>query len=114
MIDMPFADRLTHHLETKQWNYADLRRAMGNAVSISTVSRWASGEREPRLSEALLVAQALEVSLDELAENPKRQKPVIDPEDAKVLDMVRILGYEIAKKRLMNLKPEDVRPGQWD
>lgn len=107
---MPFADRLTHLLETRQWNYADLRRALGGAISISTVSRWASGEREPRLSEALQVAAVLGVSLDDLADNPAKPKPELTEDEKEVLKTARRLGHERAMRRLLSIPSmEDIK-----
>jgi len=103
MFDMSFPERLAQQLESRGWNYADLRRAMGNVVSVSTISRWASGEREPRLSEALSVANVFSLSLDDLADNPLKPRPELTEDEREVLKTAARLGHDRAMGRLLGI-----------
>lgn len=103
MADMAFQDRLNYLLDDRKWNYADLRRALDNSVSISTIGRWASGEREPRLSEALSVANVFSLSLDDLADNPLKPRPELTEDEREVLKTAARLGHDRAMGRLLGI-----------
>jgi transcriptional regulator with XRE-family HTH domain len=94
-------------------------------VSDSEISRILAGKSRPGLENAFRLARAVGVSLDYLADDALEADPlqVADPlttderevldlahgigcaRAARVLDIVRIVGYEIAMRRLLDAKP---------
>lgn len=121
--DMTLAKKLHHLCGQRKWTQADLRRAIGDTASASIVSDWFKGDRKPNLDAAVLLAKALEVSLDWLADDATDMPPQpreaaarpLGPKEAKLLELADMLGYERAKNRLLGIiTPEDVRPAQWD
>lgn len=69
---MEFKDSLSRILNNRGMSQADLCRISG--VATSAMSRYLSGDSDPSLSKAIAMADALQISLDELAgrEVPKR------------------------------------------
>lgn len=69
------------------------------------VSEWKSGKKwRPNLDQALKLARCLDVSLEWLIDDREElppPAPLLSPEEAKILDMVRTLGPEEARRRLM-------------
>jgi transcriptional regulator with XRE-family HTH domain len=94
-------------------------------VSDSEISRILQGKSRPGLDNALRLAQALEVSLDYLADDSLDVEPPAPadahspderkalglvqkiglPEALTILENVRFLGYEVAMSRLVGAKP---------
>lgn len=99
---MKFHAKLKTLCGRKNWNQADLCRALSGVVSESIVSDWFKAKRRPTMDVALMVAKALNVSLDYLADD-NMDEPVIDTnaEEAEILAIVRRLGYELASDRLL-------------
>ncbi|WP_165243714.1 helix-turn-helix domain-containing protein [Paludisphaera soli] len=97
-------------------------------VSDSEISRILQGKSRPGLDNALRLAQAVGVSLDYLADDqieiePARPEDAVSAEDHKllglcnrigaeeaqrVLEIVRILGYEVAMARLIGASSKPV------
>ncbi len=69
---MEFSKSLSKILRDRELKKADLSRMSG--VADSLISDYCNGKREPTLSKAIAMADALQISLDELAgrEVPKR------------------------------------------
>lgn len=69
---MEFKDALQQILSTRGMKQADLCRTSG--IDSSLMSNYLSGKRQPTLTNAIAMADALQISLDELAgrEVPKR------------------------------------------
>lgn len=106
MPDMAWPSRLNQLLSERRWSNADFKRAMGGAVSESTISRWTSGERVPRLDEAVVAATALGVSVDDLAENTTSPGPIgLSSEEKWAIETVRALGFNEARRRLLAIPP---------
>lgn len=104
------------------------RLARLSHVSDSEISRILQGKSRPGLDNALRLAQAVGVSLDYLADDtidvePPRPEDAVSPEDHKllglcrrigeeeaqrVLEIVRILGYEVAMARLLGAASKPV------
>jgi transcriptional regulator with XRE-family HTH domain len=101
------------------------RLAKLSQVSDSEISRILQGKSRPGLDNALRLAQAVGVSLDFLADDRMEAEPA-PPEDAlsseerkllavcqrigpaealAILEIVRLLGYELAMTRLVNGRP---------
>ena len=94
-------------------------------VSDSEISRIMNGKSLPGLENAMALARAVEVSLDYLADDsmdhdPSRPQETTSEQEATVLRLVRelglmqaytllehtrIIGYEMAMKRLIDSKP---------
>ena len=55
----------------------DLSRATG--LHVVTISRFETGQREPLISTALLLADALDTSLDDLVQDAGYARQAIDP-----------------------------------
>ena len=99
--------------------------ARKSEVSDSEISRILAGKSRPGLENAFKLARALEVSLDYLADDTLEVDPCrgADPLTAeerevldlahgigparagRILDIVRIVGYEAAMRRLLDAKP---------
>jgi transcriptional regulator with XRE-family HTH domain len=109
--------------------------ARSSKVSDSEISRILAGKSRPGLENAFRLARAVGVSLDFLADDTLEADPLVhkDPvtaEERELLDLahgigtsrvtrivenVRLLGYEIAMRRLLDAKPvvevdTDARP----
>ncbi len=122
---MTLAEKIARQLALKGLNQQKLAKLAG--VSDSEVSRLMRGESNPRLANARRLAAALGVSLDYLADDGREadevandqattadQREILDiagelgPRNAlRLLDAARVLGYEIAVRRLfgMEMKP---------
>ena len=94
-------------------------------VSDSEISRILAGKSRPGLENAFRLAKAVGVSLDYLADDsletdPARAADPLSPEDREVLDLahaigcaraarvlenIRIVGYELAMRRLLDARP---------
>ena len=94
-------------------------------VSDSEISRIVTGKSRPGLENAFKLARALGVSLDYLADDTLDAEPLptaspLNPEDreileaaraigvgrtVRILENVRIIGYEIGMRRLLDAKP---------
>jgi transcriptional regulator with XRE-family HTH domain len=106
------------------------RLAKLSHVSDSEISRILQGKSRPGLDNALRLAQAVGVSLDYLADDRMETEPA-PPEDAlsseerkllgvcqkigcaealAILEIVRLLGYELAMTRLVNGRPPLIEP----
>jgi transcriptional regulator with XRE-family HTH domain len=99
--------------------------ARTSKVSDSEISRILAGKSRPGLENAFRLARAVGVSLDYLADDTLETDPLenTDPltaderelldlangigtaRAARVLDIVRIVGYEVAMRRLLDAKP---------
>src|SRR5215216_756359 len=94
-------------------------------VSDSEISRILAGKSRPGLENAFRLAKAVGVSLDYLADDsletdPAKATDPLSPEDrevlvlahaigcsraVRVLENIRIVGYEVAMRRLLDAKP---------
>lgn len=65
-LDLPrtFGEWLEQELQRKGWLAVDLSRASG--VYPSTISKWRNGTQLPRVKQAQLIADALEIPLDDV------------------------------------------------
>ena len=99
--------------------------ARTSKVSDSEISRILAGKSRPGLENAFRLARAVGVSLDYLADDTLETDPLqnADPltqderevldlahgigsaRAARILDIVRIVGYEIAMRRLLEARP---------
>jgi transcriptional regulator with XRE-family HTH domain len=99
--------------------------ARTSKVSDSEISRILAGKSRPGLENAFRLARAVGVSLDYLADDaletdPLENRDPLSPEERELLDLahgigtaraarfleiVRIVGYEIAMRRLLEAKP---------
>jgi transcriptional regulator with XRE-family HTH domain len=99
--------------------------ARKSEVSDSEISRILAGKSRPGLENAFKLARALEVSLDYLADDTLETDPYHDADPltaeerevldlahgigparaGRILDIVRIVGYEAAMRRLLDAKP---------
>jgi transcriptional regulator with XRE-family HTH domain len=99
--------------------------ARSSKVSDSEISRILAGKSRPGLENAFRLARAVGVSLDYLADDSLEVDPLVHkdpmtPEERELLDLahgigtarvtrivenVRLLGYEVAMRRLLDAKP---------
>ena len=118
---------LKHKLQIlmKRQNLNGQRLARLSQVSDSEISRILQGKSRPGLDNALRLAQAVGVSLDYLADDtidvePSQDEDALSADDHKllglckklgcdetqrVLEIVRILGYDLAMARLIGARP---------
>jgi transcriptional regulator with XRE-family HTH domain len=120
---MTLSDKLLTQMSRLALNGQKLARISG--VSDSEISRILAGKSRPGLENAFRLARALGVSLDYLADDALVADPA-QPADplvgdereilelahelgcaraARVLENIRIIGYEIAMRRLLDAKP---------
>jgi transcriptional regulator with XRE-family HTH domain len=115
---MRFAEKLYKQMLLKGLNQQKLARL--SQVSDSEVSRILGGKSQPGLENAFKLARAVGVSLDYLADDALDEDPIQRPDPlppdereiveisrelghkftGRVLDAVRILGYDTAIRRL--------------
>ncbi|WP_165223940.1 helix-turn-helix domain-containing protein [Aquisphaera insulae] len=116
---MELKQKLKNLMNTRGLNGQKLARL--SQVSDSEISRILQGKSRPGLDNALRLAQALEVSLDYLADDTVDAEPPgpadsVSPDERKALNLiqklgspeiltilenVRFLGYEVAMSRLV-------------
>jgi transcriptional regulator with XRE-family HTH domain len=131
---MKLEEKLQNRMARLGLNGQKLARV--SQVSDSEISRILAGKSRPGLENAFRLARAVGVSLDYLADDTLEVDPLqnADPltaeerevldlahgigstRAARVLDITRIIGYEIAMRRLLDAKPivevdPDARPG---
>src|SRR3954454_5827934 len=120
---MKLEEKLLNQMRRLGLNGQKLARI--SEVSDSEISRILAGKSRPGLENAFRLARALKVSLDYLADDALESDPLQDaaplPADerevlalaqgigpasaARVLDIIRIVGYELAMRRLLAAKP---------
>jgi transcriptional regulator with XRE-family HTH domain len=120
---MKLEEKLATHMARRGLNGQKLARS--SKVSDSEISRILAGKSRPGLENAFRLARAVGVSLDYLADDALETDPLEhkDPLSAderelldlghgigaaratRILDIVRIVGYEIAMRRLLDAKP---------
>lgn len=104
---MRYSEKLTKLCESRNWDQADLWRAIGKSVRRSTLSNWFNDQTRPDMATGLLVARALGVPLDYLADDAMEKPPEMAPsvglsaDEEVILDMARTLGIERAKERML-------------
>lgn len=112
---MRFAEKLMKVIDLSGKSQSRLQRETG--ISQSAISEMTKGKRRPYLDQAFLLARALGVSLDYLAdealEAPQLPVEALGPEDRLVLKTVQHLGHAEAMRRLVGEAPADSQgPGQ--
>jgi transcriptional regulator with XRE-family HTH domain len=120
---MKLEEKLSTHMARRGLNGQKLARS--SKVSDSEISRILAGKSRPGLENAFRLARAVGVSLDYLADDalevdPLEHKDPLSADErelldlghglgparaARILDIVRIVGYEIAMRRLLDAKP---------
>lgn len=85
-------------MEARSMRTADLARKTG--LHPSRFSRWFDSVGEPSLDQYRLIAEALDVSIDELA-GTRPSGPELSQDDLIILTMVRDLGHGEARRRLL-------------
>lgn len=91
---MKFHEKVVTLCAQKNWDQADLWRAVGKKVSRTTVSNWFNGVSRPDMDTSLSIARAFSVPLDFLADDDQDDLPPSSdlPEDeAAVLRFYRNL-----------------------
>lgn len=90
---MEFPEKLRDLLDSRRMAQADLGAAVG--LQQSRISKWVNGKGEPSLSQGLLLARALKVPIEYLADD-KADKPSPELSEAErlILETVRALGLE--------------------
>lgn len=116
------------HMLMKARNLNGQKLARLSRVSDSEISRILQGKSRPGLDNALRLAQAVGVSLDYLADDRVEVEPAaaedapsaedhkllsackrIGPEEVqRILEIVRILGYDVAMARLLGMASKPV------
>ncbi len=120
---MRLQDKLLTQMTRKGLNGQKLAKLSN--VSDSEISRIVTGKSRPGLENAFKLARALGVSLDYLADDALDAEPLptaspLNPEDreileaaraigvgrtVRILENVRIIGYEVGMRRLLDAKP---------
>jgi transcriptional regulator with XRE-family HTH domain len=100
---MKFDQKLALLGDRRGWNQVTLRDKLG-CVSRSTVHRWFSGERLPRIDEGLRLAQVLSVPLDVLADDAADLTSLdmtATEIDAWIRQTIEAIGPTEARRRLL-------------
>ncbi len=125
---MRYEEKLRKEMLLKGFNQQKLARASG--VSDSEISRILSGKSLPGLDNALKLARAVDSSLDYLADDSLRTDPLRQREtssrEAEVLELAdeighreaaqllmaaRLLGFDVAMRRLLNAERPVIEVG---
>lgn len=99
---MAFADTLKEMLDTKGLKAVDLARATG--LSEAAISDYLNGKKEPRGRQSILIANALQVSLDTLWETGYETVAANDPKIKEVLAVFTSLQPDFQNCALEQLK----------
>jgi transcriptional regulator with XRE-family HTH domain len=119
----PLQRKLLAQMVRKGMNGQKLAKV--SKVSDSEISRILAGKSRPGLENAFRLAKALGVSLDYLADDSLESEPAkatdpLSPEEREILDLaraigcpravrilenIRIIGYEVAMCRLLEARP---------
>lgn len=104
---MEFSESLTRILRSRGLRKADLSKMSG--VADSAISDYCNGKKEPTLTKAIAMADALQISLDELTgrEVPKR---VIERELLSNFRELSDEGQEIAVNTVYGLRSVYKKP----
>jgi transcriptional regulator with XRE-family HTH domain len=90
------------------WEQKQLSVATG--LGESRISRWLSGVGNPKPLQFLSMARALGVTVDYLIDDGQdASRPALDPDEARLLVIARELGYQVARRRLLQLDDTDGR-----
>jgi transcriptional regulator with XRE-family HTH domain len=101
-------DRIAARRKAKGWSQADLAKTLGKHTN--SVSRWETGAQEMAVGDALALAKALDVSVQELLE-PRPDVGILRSSSIYFLSPDRIEKLRFAKTRddllgLLSLTPE--------
>lgn len=112
---MGYPEKMRQLCALRCYDQAALAEKVG--VSRSTISRVLSGIQEPKLSLAWKLAQALEVSLDFLADDTIEQEPgatwtQLSLDELTILKLVRRLGVDEAMDRLLGITTKTEPPSE--
>lgn len=86
---------------------ADLARQTG--IAPPRISRWLNGEGNPTFEQYCRIARALGVTLDAIAGHEKPS--AISQEELIILGLVRDLGIQESRRRLLGISPGVSSPG---
>jgi transcriptional regulator with XRE-family HTH domain len=96
---MVFHLKLTGVIDARGESQRDVARVAG--VSHTTANRWCAGSGIPDMREAALLARHYGVPLEFLADDAQDEPPALDPAEAKLLELARRIGVEVAIDRIL-------------
>lgn len=96
---MDFHTKLRDLMRLKRISQEELGKAVG--VSQAQISKWVRGTNRPDTTQAWAIAKELNVSLDYLANPERDESPEQAVAEQEPLGMLRTLGPELARLRLM-------------
>jgi transcriptional regulator with XRE-family HTH domain len=106
--EMKFPEKLVKLIETRETNQSRLSRQTG--ISQPAISQMTTGNRRPYMDQSLLLARALNVPLDFLADDTREGDPplpITDEEKALWL-LIRAVGADVAFGILArSIRPEE-------
>jgi transcriptional regulator with XRE-family HTH domain len=86
------------------WVQKQLSIATG--LGESRISRWLAGDGNPKPLQFLSIARALGVTVDYLLDDSRSS---LDADEARILMIAREVGYEVARRRLLQLDDDGKR-----
>jgi transcriptional regulator with XRE-family HTH domain len=108
-----FAEKVRALMKSKGMSQVELASRIGTRQQV--VSRWLDKDKPPKARYLARIAVELGVSVDYLLDDGQAKfRPVLDPEEAKILDLAREIGYQVARRRLLRMDDADYRPSAQD
>jgi transcriptional regulator with XRE-family HTH domain len=108
---MRLGEKVEALIHLRGFSAAEVSRKTG--IHPSRISEWGRGEGEGSQSPLvfLKLARALGVTADFLLDDAQdTYKPALDEEESKILELVRDMGPQVARRRLLQLDAADGRP----
>lgn len=106
---MEFRDKLIKLLDDRELSQADLARAM--KTRDSTVQHWRDGRSRPGIKSLLKLARALRIDMAYLVDDALEEiPPEPDPQIEEIIRMVRDIGIEESRSRLLQVSRRPADP----
>jgi transcriptional regulator with XRE-family HTH domain len=110
---MRLGEKVEALMALRSLSAADVSRK--TKIPASRISEWGRGEGAGSQSPLvfLKLARALDVTADFLLDDTQDTfRPAMDPEEAKILELVRDMGPQVARRRLLQLDDAADRPSR--
>lgn len=89
---MEFHERLARIMRNKGISQSELCRRSG--IATSAMSHYVRGETEPSFTKVIAIARALDIPVDDLADNAFGSMPRMTPEDTELLSLFHSMSAQ--------------------